>query len=187
MRTKIEIRRTVPSGKRCERPEVRTAAAGALGGVLLGALGAYFLDPDRGRQRRHLARDRSTAALRRGARHAARRTRVQASLALGHARGAVHRFGRAPAQEVDDATLAHKVESIVFRDTRVPKGRISINAEHGAVFLRGEIDSQDLIDDLGRAVKAVAGVHAVENLLHLPGTAAPHPDGGVLLRERREG
>jgi osmotically-inducible protein OsmY len=96
-------------------------------------------------------------------------------------RGLVHRLRRSPARELDDVTLAHKVESVVFRDARRPKGQISINAEQGAVFLRGQVESPELIDDLEQAVRAVAGVRSVENLLHLPGTPAPRPRGGALL------
>jgi osmotically-inducible protein OsmY len=78
----------------------------------------------------------------------------------------------------DDVTLAHKVESIVFRDSRFPKGQISINAEQGEVSLRGEIDRPELIRDLVEAVRKVPGVRSVENLLHLPGTPAPASHSG---------
>lgn len=81
----------------------------------------------------------------------------------------------------DDAELAHKVESVVFRDQGLPKGKVSVNAEAGTVFLRGQVDSADLIVRIDRAVRAVEGVAAVENLLHLPGTPAPHAKGGALL------
>ena len=49
------------------------------------------------------------------------------------------------------------------------------------MFLRGEVESEELIRDLDDAVRAIAGVHAVENLLHVPGTRAPHPAGMVPL------
>jgi hypothetical protein len=81
----------------------------------------------------------------------------------------------------DDAELAHKVESIVFRDDSLPKGDVSINAENGTVFLRGQVDSPDTIVRLERAVREVEGVGGVENLLHVPGTPAPHAVGGALL------
>jgi osmotically-inducible protein OsmY len=41
------------------------------------------------------------------------------------------------------------------------------------VVLRGELESQDLIEDLVNAVREVDGVRNVENLLHTPGTEAP--------------
>ena len=81
---------------------------------------------------------------------------------------------------LDDAELAHKVESIVFRDSGLPKGHVSINAENGRVFLRGEVESPDVVARLERSVRDVEGVRAVENLLHLPDTPAPHARSGSL-------
>ena len=83
----------------------------------------------------------------------------------------------------DDAELAHKVESVVFRHDDLPKGKVSINAENGTVFLRGQVDSPDTIVRLERAVREVEGVGGVENLLHVPGTPAPHAEGGALLED----
>ncbi len=83
----------------------------------------------------------------------------------------------------DDAELAHKVESVVFRDDDLPKSEVSINAENGTVFLRGQVDSPDTIVRFERAVRDVEGVGGVENLLHVPGTPAPHAKGGALLRD----
>ena len=82
---------------------------------------------------------------------------------------------------LDDTELAHKVQSIVFRDQSLPKGKVSINAENGKVFLRGQVDAPDTIVRIERSVRDVEGVEAVENLLHVPGTPAPHPQGGALI------
>jgi osmotically-inducible protein OsmY len=82
----------------------------------------------------------------------------------------------------DDVTLTHKVESVVFRDPKFPKGQININAEEGEVFLRGQVDRPELIQELEEAVRDVPGVRSVENLLHLPGTPAP---SGHVPRRRR--
>jgi hypothetical protein len=141
-------------------------------GAALGAALAYLLDLERGRRRRHLLVDQAAASARRSSRHAARAIRIAFARAEGKARGFVHQ-GRSPREEQpDDVTLAHKVESIVFRDPKFPKGQISINAEQGAVFLRGQVDRPELIHELEQAVRKVPGVHGVENLLHLPGTPA---------------
>jgi osmotically-inducible protein OsmY len=67
----------------------------------------------------------------------------------------------------------------------MPKGRVSLNAERGRVFLRGEVDDPDLIEALEAAVRRVRGVKDVESLLHLPGTPAPTSSAGDVLRERR--
>jgi len=73
----------------------------------------------------------------------------------------------------DDQTLVDRVESEIFRDRKKIKGKVNINAEEGVVVLRGELESQDLIEDLVNAVREVDGVRNVENLLHTPGTEAP--------------
>jgi hypothetical protein len=128
-------------------------------------------------------RQRIRSRVKGGFEHSRRRLRVRGALARGHAQGLAHRLCHTAAAELDDAELAHKVESILFRDRAVPKGQISINAEHGVVFLRGQVESEELIDEIQHEVLAVPGVHAVENLLHLPGTPAPHRRGGALLDE----
>ena len=73
----------------------------------------------------------------------------------------------------DDVTLAHKVETEIFRDAEVPKGQINVNAENGVVVLRGEVEEPELIRDLEEKTRNVQGVQEVENLLHTPGTPVP--------------
>jgi osmotically-inducible protein OsmY len=70
--------------------------------------------------------------------------------------------------DVDDATLARKVESEL-----APRGRVSVNAANGVVQLRGEVEEPGLIEELAHRARAVSGVRDVENLLHLPGQQAP--------------
>jgi hypothetical protein len=132
-----------------------------------------------------MAVDRVGATVRRAGKRLDRGVHVRIAFASGHVHRLVHGLRRAPVPELDDAALAHKVESVLFRDARVPKGRISVNAERGAVFLRGEVESPDLIAELERAARRIGGVRSVENLLHQPGTLAPHSSGGALLH--REG
>jgi osmotically-inducible protein OsmY len=73
----------------------------------------------------------------------------------------------------DDARLARKVESELARLDDRPKEKISVNSAEGVVQLRGEADSQELIDTLAERARTVEGVRDVENLLHLPGAEAP--------------
>jgi hypothetical protein len=148
------------------------AAAAAAGGMTLGALLAYFLDPKAGRRRRHTARDRAVSRVRRGERRAAARARRAESHAVGIARRTFN-AARPRHREFDDVTLARKVESQLYRRARVPKGRISINAEDGFVFLRGVMDRQEDIERIEVATRQIEGVREVENLIHLPGTPAP--------------
>lgn len=78
-------------------------------------------------------------------------------------------------QNPDDQTLVDRVESEIFRDRQDVKGKVNINAEEGVVVLRGELESQDLIEDLVKAVRGVEGVRNVENRLHTPGADGEAP------------
>ena len=142
--------------------------------AVVGAAFAFFLDPDRGRGRRAVAADRLAGALRRGARKAERARRRVASDAYGMAEKMKH-ADRDDVTALDDATLAQKVMSELFRDPRVPKGSINVNAENGVVYLRGELETPDVISEVLERARRIAGVVDVENLLHLPGTPAPRP------------
>ena len=138
----------------------------ALGGAL-GALLAYFFDPQNGRRRRHVTLDR----FRSGRRQAGRVGRGVAAEAYGLSQKVQHL--REEPKDFDDATLAQKVETEIFRPADVPKGRINVNVQNGIVQLRGEVDRPELIDELVDRTRDVQGVRDVENLLHLPGTEAP--------------
>jgi osmotically-inducible protein OsmY len=83
-------------------------------------------------------------------------------------------------------TLAHKVQSELFRRAHVPKGQIDINAEEGVVFLRGVVEWHEDIARIEASAQRLTGVRGVENLLHLPGTPAP-ASRPKLVRERAEG
>jgi BON domain len=110
--------------------------------------------------------------MRRGERRAARRARRAESHAVGVARRALNARHRRR-EPIDDITLAHKVESELFRRTGVPKGRISVNAEDGVVFLRGVIDREEDLARMEAETRRIAGVRNVENLLHTRDTTAP--------------
>jgi osmotically-inducible protein OsmY len=134
----------------------------------LGAALVYFFDPDNGKRRRRLALDRLAGLSRR---HGKRVTRAAASQARGLTKKAAHLREQRKAQP-DDVTLARKVESELFRDPDVPKGKIDVNAENGKVVLRGEADSAEMIEQLVGKAHQVQGVQDVENLLHTPGQPA---------------
>jgi osmotically-inducible protein OsmY len=88
--------------------------------------------------------------------------------------GSVPGVGREPAeQRLNDPALTGKVESEVFRDQQIPKDKLSLNAENGVVYLRGEVPDQDTMDELVARARKVDGVKGVENLTHLPSEAAP--------------
>jgi hypothetical protein len=147
-------------------------AAAAAGGVALGVVLGYFLDPTAGRRRRHVTRDRALSRVRRGERRAVRRARRAESHAVGVARRGLNARHRCR-EPIDDITLAHKVESELFRLVGVPKAGISVNAEDGVVFLRGVIDREEDIARMEAGTRRIDGVRGVENLLHTRGTSAP--------------
>jgi hypothetical protein len=76
-------------------------------------------------------------------------------------------------KDLDDVSLARKVETIIFRDDSVPKGDIDVNAADGVVWLRGQAKTPEMIKGLERQCAAIPEVRQVENLLHLPKTPAP--------------
>ena len=91
----------------------------------------------------------------------------------GKLKSAAPGTGREPAeQRLNDPALVQKVESEVFRDDAIPKGSISVNAEYGVVYVRGEVPTREVLDQLTERARGVDGVRAVENLTHLPGEPA---------------
>ena len=122
-----------------------------LGLVGLGAALTYFFNPMEGQRRR--------------------------AKVAGRIRALMARAEEGPKPQPDDVTLAHMVESELFRDEQVPKGQINVNAENGKVYLRGEVGQQEMIRDLEERARSIHGVQEVENLLHVPGAEAPMHQG----------
>jgi osmotically-inducible protein OsmY len=139
-----------------------------LTGAAIGAAAVWFLDPDRGG-------DRRTQAL--GYARKGKDQAVQAGAGLSEKVGSGEE--RAPASErFNDAALQAKVESEIFRPEGAPKGEVSVNVEDGVVYLRGQLDDPSAIESLREAASKVDGVRRVESLLHEPGQPAPQKDEG---------
>jgi osmotically-inducible protein OsmY len=133
--------------------------------AFLSAIGAalyYLFDPAKGAERRKVVMAKAGGLF--GGGNSAGESTATASLG-GSADDAAK-------EEPNDATLARKVETEIFRDQNVPKGQINVNAEDGVVYLRGEV-APDLIAELGQRAREVQGVLGVENLLHVAGEEAP--------------
>ncbi|HEY6057978.1 MAG TPA: BON domain-containing protein, partial [Candidatus Limnocylindrales bacterium] len=144
------------------RTSRRPVAVGLALGAGLGAAAAYFLDPDRGRGRRIQAADRLAASGRRARRAIERWLRTAGAIAAGRRRQLTELAAR-PGEPPDDTTLAHTVESELFRDRDIPKGDMNINAENGVVILRGIADSDDQIERITARVMTIKGVRAVRS------------------------
>jgi osmotically-inducible protein OsmY len=143
-------------------------------GAAIGAAAAWFLDPNDGTRRRHVARDKATKYARQGKDQAGRQATYAAQTAKGKVSAAAPGGGREPAAErLNDPALTAKIESEVFREAEAPKDKVSVNVEDGIAYLRGEVDDPAVIDRLREATAKVDGVRGVESLLHAPGQPAP--------------
>ena len=162
---------------RSRRPSrTRVLTTGALA-----AIGAYFLDPQSGKRRRGLATDKAGKWLRRGKQGAESKASYAGDVAAGTAAQASSRSDREPAEtRLNDPALARKVESEIFRDDDPhTRGAVSVNAENGVVYLRGQLTNATQIGALVAQAQKVEGVRQVENLLHTESSAAPtKSDGG---------
>lgn len=67
------------------------------------------------------------------------------------------------AERLNDPALKAKVESELFADGDVPKGKLSIDAADGVITLRGTLDDSEQAGELTRAVESIEGVRRVEN------------------------
>lgn len=76
-------------------------------------------------------------------------------------------------KDLDDVTIARKVESEIFRGPDRPKDSVDVNVVDGVVWLRGVAQTPELINQLESETRAIPEVREVQNLLHLPNTPAP--------------
>jgi len=144
-----------------------------LAGLAAGLM--YFFDPDQGNRRRAVTKDRIAAFGRRLVRRGERAGQGATSQAQALEAKATHL--REEPKELDDVTLARKVETEIFREADAPKGQVSVNVVNGVVQLRGEVERPDMVEELEAATRKVQGVKDVENLLHPAGTDAPNQPG----------
>jgi uncharacterized membrane protein len=119
----------------------------------------YFLDPDRGRRRRLIARDRILSlgsclsrAVEKGLRDAGNRTKGLAAGVRAGVRGAT------PAA---DKTLIARVRSRIGRAVSHPRV-IQVSAENGRVTLRGHVLREEM-NNLINTVEETQGVRQVVN------------------------
>jgi osmotically-inducible protein OsmY len=138
----------------------------------MGAVTAYFFDPDRGRGRRARTRDQLTAVFRRLGRRGGRLARRAESQAYGAWQRATHTVPADPL--TDDETLKQKVETELFGKPEVEKGKILVNVEDGVVVVRGEVGTAEQMTELAQQALKVPGVKGVQNLLHLPEEPPPN-------------
>jgi osmotically-inducible protein OsmY len=144
----------------------------SVGAFVVGAGLAYMFDPQSGKRRRHVLRDRSRALLRR----IGRRSAGKAKYVAGHAEGVVAEVAGAVSgqgEDADDATVKDRILSQAFREAGVNAGDVAVDVSDGIATLRGTLGSVDLVHDLVERVRAVPGVRTVTPRLEVSELGQP--------------
>lgn len=149
-----------------------TIRAGAmlLGGLGLGAALMYVLDPERGKRRRALVRDKAVRTTRKAGDLLGARSRDWKNRAKGIAAEVT---SLARKEEVSDPVLEERVRAEIGRVVSTP-GAIEVTSTAGLVTLSGAVLASE-VDDLVSAVRGVRGVEDVENILEMHTTADDVP------------
>jgi hypothetical protein len=139
-------------------------------GLGLGIGVMYLVDPDRGKRRRALLRDKCVSAQKKTGEVIGVTARDFTNRAQGIAASIQSRFTSA---ETDDAVLVNRVRSKVGRIVSHP-GAIEVASENGNVTLSGPVLEAE-VDSILTCVKAVQGVNEVDNKLEVHKEAGNHP------------
>ena len=70
-------------------------------------------------------------------------------------------------QQPDDDALQQQVEGEVFASRRVARSKVQLEVSEGVVWLRGEVKSTAIAEEVEARAGAIAGVRRVENLLRV--------------------
>ena len=153
---------------------------GFLGGMFLGAVLMFLLDPAAGRRRRHLIRDK----VGRGGRDLSEAAETTMTRIRNRAQGLIAETrGRFATQFVDDSVLEARVRSDMGRAVSNP-GAIAVMADNGIVTLSGPVLASEVDRVLSR-VSAVPGVREVHS--HLDVRTSPDGIAGLQGLHRRQG
>lgn len=149
-------------------------------GVVIGSGLMFLLDPQGGRRRRALVRDKTV----RWSRATGNAVETSWRRIEGTSRGvaaAVRHFKNAN-EEVDDRTLEARLRTCIGRHSSHPRA-IDVAVENGCVKLRGKVLAQEVHEVLSCASE-VSGVKAVDNALevHEEAGSIPELQGGVRPR-----
>jgi hypothetical protein len=131
-------------------------------GVGLGAGLMYLLDPDRGRRRRALVRDKAASSFRKTQEAADVTTRDVRNRTWGTLESIKSWFNPKP---VDDRVLEERVRSKLGMLVRHP-GSIEVTAQNGRVALSGPVLA-DEVDHVISMTSRVQGVRRIENRLEV--------------------
>lgn len=149
---------------------VRRGRLRALWWTTMGACGAYYLDPDRGRSRRAQLTDKVASARKRRQHQVEAEARYQEGQLRGDAARAGGAGVFAPEDDIDIAQAAHRAISALEAATT----DVNLEVVDGVATIRGQLHDTSAINEVIRQVEAVPGVVEVRSFLHTPGTPAPN-------------
>ena len=129
-----------------------------IGGLGVGAALMYMFDPDRGRRRRAMVKDKFVAAGNKAGDLAGKMSRDVRNRMYGSVEEIKSIFRH---EDVSDEVLVQRVRSKLGRYP-VHEGALNVTAHNGTVTLRGQILECELPKVL-RATKYVRGVKSVDN------------------------
>ena len=145
-------------------------AKAAMGGFVAGIAAMYFADPNRGRRRRVIVRDRVNAGLRDVARELDKAGRDLRNRSQGVAAAVLSLAGKA---EADEVLIDERVRSSIGRAVSHPHAICVTVDRGGRVILEGPVLDHE-VEYLLKRVRSTAGVTEVINRLD------PHPEPGTL-------
>ena len=140
---------------------IRTGAM-LITGLGLGAALMYVLDPERGKRRRGLVRDKALSAARKAGDTIDARSRDWRNRARGVA---AELKAKRRSEYVSDAVLEERVRAEIGRSLANP-GAVGVTALAGTVTLSGPVIASE-VDGLLSTVHGVRGVEDVENRLEV--------------------
>src|SRR5688572_3931140 len=158
----------LPGVKRKSKAMNKELTFGA--GLGIGTIVMYLLDPDRGKRRRALLRDKFVWAQRKTGDCIEVTARDLSNRARGIATTIQSRF---TSTEMDDGVLTDRVRSKLGRLVSHP-GAIEVAVENGNATLSGPILAVE-VDNLLSCVKWIPGVNEVVNNLEVHEEAGNHP------------
>lgn len=132
---------------------------------------AYLFDPQQGKRRRRVLRDRALRLVRRSARLGIKRSRFAAGFVTGLVARARRRIVPR-ARPADDGTVVQRIRSEALRDVGVSTSDVDVEVRDGVAVLRGSVPTRSLADDLVARVRGVPGVRGVESALDVVGAPA---------------
>jgi hypothetical protein len=138
----------------------------ALGALGIGAGAMFLLDPDRGRRRRAVLRDRTS----RVARKTGEAIGITARDLSNRSRGILHELrSLSGSEQLSDEALALRIRSRLGRVASHPRA-IEVDCRDGDVILRGIILEREL-RALLRSIRSVRGVRSLRSELEVHASA----------------